>query len=61
MNPRETTFVLPFYLSMMRTNATAVGERLWDDLVAVGRTATVDDVLWLLRSEPGGLLSWALG
>ena len=49
MSPRETTFVLPFYLSMMRTNATAVGERLWDDLVVVGRTATVDDVLWLLR------------
>ena len=48
-SPRETTFVLPFYLSMMRTNATAVGERLWDDLVVVGRTATVDDVLWLLR------------
>ena len=48
-SPRETTFVLPFYLSMMRTNATAVGERLWDDLVVVGRTATVVDVLWLLR------------
>ena len=49
MSSRETTLVLPFYLSMMRTNATAVDERLWDDLVVVGRTATVDDVLWLLR------------
>jgi hypothetical protein len=49
LSPRETTFVLPFYLKMMRTNATGIGEQLWDDLVLVGRMATVDDVLWLLR------------
>jgi hypothetical protein len=40
--------VLPFYLDMMGTNVTRVGEHVWDDLVVVGRTATVDDVRWLL-------------
>jgi hypothetical protein len=49
LSPRETTFVLPFYLKLMRTNATWIGWEVWDDLMVVGRTATLDDVLWLLR------------
>src|SRR4051794_23866241 len=48
LSPRESTFVLPFYLKLMRTNATWVCEEVWDDLVIVGRTASLDDVLWLL-------------
>jgi len=49
LNPRETTFVLPFYLKLMRSNATWVGHEVWDGLVATGRTADIDDVVWLLR------------
>lgn len=48
LSGRETTFVVPFYLNLMRQNATWVGGEVWDELVAVGRTATVDDVLLLL-------------
>ncbi|MGW5366623.1 hypothetical protein [Actinopolymorpha pittospori] len=49
LTPRETTFVVPFYLNLMRLNATWVGDEVWDDLVQVGRTAEHDDVVWLLR------------
>lgn len=49
LSPRETTFVLPFYLNLMRQNASWAGGEVWDELVADGRTASVDDVLWMLR------------
>lgn len=49
LNPRETTFVLPFYMKLMGQNAPWVGGDGWDELVTVGSTATVDDVLWMLR------------
>ena len=61
MSPRETTFVLPFYLSMMCTNATAVGERVWDDLVVVDARPPLMTFSGCSVSERGGLLSWALG
>ncbi|WP_345482544.1 hypothetical protein, partial [Actinopolymorpha pittospori] len=50
LTPRETTFVVPFYLNLMRLNATWVGDEVWNDLVQVGRTAELDDVVWLLRA-----------
>ena len=40
---------MPFYLKLMRQNATWVGGEVWDELVAVGRTATLADVLWMFR------------
>ncbi|WP_349699582.1 hypothetical protein [Actinopolymorpha sp. B17G11] len=40
---------MPFYLKLMGLNATWVGGEVWDDLVQVGRTAELDDVVWLLR------------
>lgn len=40
--------MLPFYMKLIRANATWVGQEVWDDLVIVGRTASLDDVLWLL-------------
>ncbi|HXH78680.1 hypothetical protein [Nocardioides sp.] len=49
LSPRETTFVVPFYLNLMGENATWVGGEVWDGVVTVGRTATLDDVLWMLR------------
>jgi hypothetical protein len=49
LSRRETTFVLPFYLKLMRQNATLIGDEVWDELVVAGRTAIVDDVVWLLR------------
>lgn len=61
LSPRDTTFVLPFYLKLMRQNATWIGEVVWDQLVEVGRTATLDDVLWLLQLGLGVLLSWEPG
>jgi hypothetical protein len=51
MNSREETFVLPFYLRLMRTNAPSSGDEVWDDLVTVGRTATLEDVLSLLQER----------
>jgi hypothetical protein len=48
LTARETTFVVPFYLNLMRMNAIWVGGEVWDNLVAAGRTAKLDDVLWLL-------------
>jgi hypothetical protein len=55
LTPRETTFVVPFYLKLMRTNATWVGEKVWEDLVVVGRTATLDDTSGCSELEPGVL------
>lgn len=49
LSPLETTLVLPFYLKLMRLNATWIGEEVWDELVVVGPTAALDDVLWLLQ------------
>ncbi|NYH85244.1 hypothetical protein SAMN05421678_118140 [Actinopolymorpha cephalotaxi] len=30
LTPRETTFVVPFYLNLMRLNATSVRQEVWD-------------------------------
>lgn len=48
MNEREARLVAPFYLKMMRFNATWVGHEVWDEAVQVGRRATEEDVTWLL-------------
>ena len=49
LTDRETTFVLPFYRNLMGINATWIGDQVWEELVTVGVTAGMDDVLWLLR------------
>lgn len=49
LNAREATLVLPFYMNLMSSNATWVGHEVWDELVDVGRSVEIDDVVWLLR------------
>ena len=52
MSPDEDRFVAPFYLAMMGTNAIEHAEAdLLRRVVAVGRDASVVDVVWLLRGE----------
>ncbi|MDA0171825.1 DUF6000 family protein [Solirubrobacter taibaiensis] len=52
MSPDEDRFVAPFYLAMMGTNALQYAEAdLLRRVVAVGRDASVVDVVWLLRGE----------
>jgi hypothetical protein len=53
LGPRESAGVFPFYLTEMRTNGCRVSDEVWQDLVTVGRRATLDDVLWLLGSGAG--------
>ena len=48
MESVEQRLVTPFYLAMMGLNATEHAGDRWDDLVRVGRTATVTDVKQLL-------------
>jgi hypothetical protein len=50
MDEIESTFVKPFYLKMMGLNALGVADDLWSDLVAAGRTVTVREVSWMLRT-----------
>ena len=50
VSPDEDRFVAPFYLAMMGTNAIEHAEAdLLRRVVAVGRDASVVDVVWLLR------------
>lgn len=52
MSTAEDRFVTPFYLAMMGTNAIEHAEAdLLRRVVAVGRDASVVDVVWLLRGE----------
>lgn len=46
----EQRLVTPFYLAMVGLNATEHAGDRWDDLVRVGRTATVTDVKQLLAA-----------
>ena len=52
MSSNEDRFVAPFYLAMMGTNAIEHADAdLLRRVVAVGRDASVRDVVWLLRGE----------
>jgi len=52
VSPVEDRFVAPFYLAMMGTNAIEHADAdLLRRVVAVGRDASVRDVVWLLRGE----------
>lgn len=51
MDPVEERLALPFYLKMMGTNAAHNAESLWDDLVDVGRGATLAEVQQLLAPD----------
>ena len=52
MSSDEDRFVAPFYLAMMGTNAIEHADAdLLRRVVAVGRDASVRDVVWLLRGE----------
>ena len=50
MSPDEDRLVAPFYLDMMGTNAIEYADAdLLRSVAAVGRDASVVDVVWLLR------------
>lgn len=51
MDPVEERLALPFYLKMMGTNAARNAGSLWDDIVDVGRGATLAEVQQLLAPD----------
>ena len=49
VNALEERAVAPFYLRMMGANAPGCSRELWEPLVDVGKTLSLDHVQWLLR------------